>query len=175
MFVLQAAVWSGKDCRVTCTAAAHQDCGRFFPPGLFDDGRPGRGRAAWPAGWPALSGKFAVLAAMLERLRPTGERIVIVSNYTQTLDLFMQLCRDRGVRAPRAPAACLLPARGQRFLRHGAFTGPGRPCPDSLCRVCTHQAPFRKRATSACRVLGCRLQDGRSRHGRRSHAHAMEV
>ena len=75
-----------------------QDCGRFFPPGLFDDGRPGRGRAAWPPGWPALSGKFAVLAAMLERLRPTGERIVIVSNYTQTLDLFSQLCRERGVR-----------------------------------------------------------------------------
>jgi len=93
-------------CKMTCTAAAGQDCGRFFPPGLFDDGRPGRGRGgAWPAGWPALSGKFAVLAAMLERLRPTGERIVIVSNYTQTLDLFMQLCRDRGVRAPRAPAA----------------------------------------------------------------------
>ncbi|KAK9834193.1 hypothetical protein WJX81_007238 [Elliptochloris bilobata] len=73
-----------------------EDCGRFFPPGLFDDGRPGRGRAAWPPGWPALSGKFAVLAAMLERLRPTGDRIVIVSNYTQTLDLFSQLCRDRG-------------------------------------------------------------------------------
>lgn len=76
-----------------------QDCGRFFPPGMFDDGRPGRGRGAtWPPGWPALSGKFAVLAAMLERLRPTGDRIVIVSNYTQTLDLFAQLCRERGVR-----------------------------------------------------------------------------
>ena len=67
---------------------------------MFDDGRPGRGRGAtWPPGWPALSGKFAVLAAMLERLRPTGDRIVIVSNYTQTLDLFVQLCRERGVRS----------------------------------------------------------------------------
>ena len=80
-------------------APCRQDCGRFFPPGMFDDGRPGRGRGAtWPPGWPALSGKFAVLAAMLERLRPTGDRIVIVSNYTQTLDLFAQLCRERGVR-----------------------------------------------------------------------------
>ena len=82
-----------------CQRFPGQDCGRFFPPGMFDDGRPGRGRGAtWPPGWPALSGKFAVLAAMLERLRPTGDRIVIVSNYTQTLDLFAQLCRERGVR-----------------------------------------------------------------------------
>jgi hypothetical protein len=45
-----------------------------------------------------MSGKFAVAALMLERLRrETKDRIVIVSNYTQTLDLFATLCREKGV------------------------------------------------------------------------------
>ena len=28
-----------------------------FPPGLFDDGRPGRMGVTWPAGWQSLSGQ----------------------------------------------------------------------------------------------------------------------
>ena len=124
-----------------------QDCGQYFPPGLFDDGRPGRGRGTLPvgalhscfsrligpataasaltpassplaqgsdrpikhashhtlaglkpwtglAGWHALSGKMAVLAAMLEKLKPLGDRIVVVSNSTQVLDLIGALCRE---------------------------------------------------------------------------------
>lgn len=60
--------------------------------GVFDDGRPGRGGLA--AGWEALSGKFAVLAQMLDILwNRTRDKIVIVSNYTQTLDLITTLCR----------------------------------------------------------------------------------
>lgn len=51
---------------------------------------------------PWLSGKFDVLARMLAILRKkegmrgpfTGDRIVIVSNYTQTLDLIGVLCRE---------------------------------------------------------------------------------
>jgi len=67
----------------------------LFPPGLFDDGRVGRGGMA--AGWEELSGKFALAARMLETLHAyTDDRIVIVSNYTQTLDLFGTLCRQRG-------------------------------------------------------------------------------
>ena len=50
------------------------------------------------AGWHLLSGKMAVLAAMLERLRPIGDRIVVVSNSTQVLDLIGTLCRERKVR-----------------------------------------------------------------------------
>lgn len=46
------------------------------------------------AGWHLLSGKMAVLAAMLERLRPIGDRIVVVSNSTQVLDLIGALCRE---------------------------------------------------------------------------------
>jgi hypothetical protein len=49
-------------------------------------------------GWEMLSGKFAVAATLLKRLQAeTSDRIVIVSNYTQTLDLFQLLCSTRKV------------------------------------------------------------------------------
>lgn len=49
-------------------------------------------------GWEMLSGKFAVVATLLQKLRQeTTDRIVIVSNYTQTLDLFQTLCRTKSV------------------------------------------------------------------------------
>jgi DNA repair and recombination RAD54-like protein len=70
-----------------------EDCGKFFPPGVFDNGRVGRGGMA--LGWENFSGKMAVLSRLLSNLRPTGDRIVLVSNYTQTLDLFVQLCREK--------------------------------------------------------------------------------
>ena len=45
-----------------------------------------------PPGWELLSGKFAVLAGLLGLLRScTRDRIVVVSNYTQTLDLVAQV------------------------------------------------------------------------------------
>ena len=48
-------------------------------------------------GWEFLSGKMAALATLLENLRQhTNDRIVLISNYTQTLDLFAQLCRQKG-------------------------------------------------------------------------------
>ena len=85
---------------------------------MFDDGRPGRGQPR--EGWEELgcvaggcrahavtwshplslrnSGKFVVLCRLLQWLRQnTDDRIVIVSNYTQTLDLFQQLCREKCV------------------------------------------------------------------------------
>ncbi|XP_078429720.1 DNA repair/recombination protein isoform X2 [Wolffia australiana] len=71
-----------------------EECLRFFPPGLFS-GRSG----SWTGGcgiWVELSGKMQVLARLLANLRlKTDDRIVLVSNYTQTLDLFTQLCRER--------------------------------------------------------------------------------
>ncbi|EEC74047.1 hypothetical protein OsI_09041 [Oryza sativa Indica Group] len=70
------------------------DCLRFFPPELFS-GRSG----SWTGGggmWVELSGKMHVLARLLGHLHlKTDDRIVLVSNYTQTLDLFAQLCRER--------------------------------------------------------------------------------
>ncbi|KAL1801897.1 hypothetical protein ACET3Z_030544 [Daucus carota] len=71
-----------------------EDCMRFFPPELFS-GRSG----TWSGGdgiWVELSGKMHVLARLLAQLRQkTDDRIVLVSNYTQTLDLIAQLCRER--------------------------------------------------------------------------------
>ncbi|XVE93354.1 hypothetical protein REPUB_Repub01dG0184700 [Reevesia pubescens] len=71
-----------------------EDCMRFFPPEMFS-GRSG----SWTGGdgaWVELSGKMHVLARLLAHLRQrTDDRIVLVSNYTQTLDLFAQLCRER--------------------------------------------------------------------------------
>lgn len=43
---------------------------------------------------PELSGKMCVLSRMLQTLRLGPERIVIVSNYTQTLDLIQALCEQ---------------------------------------------------------------------------------
>ncbi|GFH25830.1 uncharacterized protein HaLaN_23862, partial [Haematococcus lacustris] len=77
------------------STAGFEGVAALFPPCLFDDGRPGRGGCA--PGWETTSGKFAVATRMLALLwAETQDRIVIVSNYTQTLDLFGQLCRERG-------------------------------------------------------------------------------
>lgn len=43
------------------------------------------------------SGKMLVLDRMLARIRQdTNDKIVLISNYTQTLDIFEKLCRSRG-------------------------------------------------------------------------------
>lgn len=47
-------------------ALALQNVGDLFPPGLFDNGRVGRGGMA--LGWELLGGKMAVLARMLHLL-----------------------------------------------------------------------------------------------------------
>jgi len=53
----------------------------------------GRNRAG--AARPNYSGKFMVLARMLARIRnETNDKIVLISNYTQTLDLIESMCRE---------------------------------------------------------------------------------
>ncbi|KAJ1975781.1 DNA-dependent ATPase protein rad54 [Dimargaris verticillata] len=50
------------------------------------------GAAHW---YPALSGKMLLLDRMLRQLRETTQdKVVLISNYTQTLDVFEQLCRS---------------------------------------------------------------------------------
>ncbi|KAI5776865.1 recombinational repair protein [Geopyxis carbonaria] len=52
-----------------------------------------RGRDREVKSW--YSGKMMVLARMLARIRQdTNDKIVLISNYTQTLDLFERLCRS---------------------------------------------------------------------------------
>ena len=83
-------------------------CDALFPADAFALAAAGRGRGGrsafgrgaasgtLPPGWEDLSGKFGFAAALLAALHRRGnERIVIVSNATQTLDLFGQLCRQR--------------------------------------------------------------------------------
>ena len=68
-------------------------CEQFFP----DDYVPkdARGRDRDVKTW--YSGKMQVLDRMLARIRQdTNDKIVLISNYTQTLDIFDKLCRHRG-------------------------------------------------------------------------------
>ena len=67
-------------------------CEQFFP----DDYVPkdARGRDREVKSW--YSGKMQVLDRMLARIRAdTNDKIVLISNFTQTLDLFDKLCRSR--------------------------------------------------------------------------------
>lgn len=67
-------------------------CEDFFP----DDFVPkdARGRDREVKTW--YSGKMQVLDRMLARIHAdTNDKIVLISNYTQTLDLFEKLCRSR--------------------------------------------------------------------------------
>ncbi|KAH9084872.1 hypothetical protein Ae201684P_002107 [Aphanomyces euteiches] len=51
---------------------------------------------------PEWSGKFLVLDRLMQTMRrKTDDRIVIVSNYTQTLDVVSALCRERNLPAVR--------------------------------------------------------------------------
>ena len=61
-----------------------------------------RGKGGLCDAWEFHSGKFAVLARLLAILRAeTKDRVVIISNYTQTLDLFELLCRQNNYPAVR--------------------------------------------------------------------------
>ena len=70
-----------------------QGCEQILQPAMFE-----ASRGQLPVGWELMSGKFAVLSSMLAKLhKDTDDRIVIVSNYTQTLDLIATLCRQNQV------------------------------------------------------------------------------
>ncbi|EFE33495.1 uncharacterized protein ARB_07440 [Trichophyton benhamiae CBS 112371] len=67
-------------------------CEQYFPEDMtVSNGRRGdREVKTW------YSGKMMVLDRMLARIRQdTNDKIVLISNYTQTLDLFERLCRAR--------------------------------------------------------------------------------
>jgi DNA repair and recombination protein RAD54 and RAD54-like protein len=67
-------------------------CERFFPEDYVP--KEARGRDRDVKTW--YSGKMVVLDRMLARIRQdTNDKIVLISNYTQTLDLFERLCRAR--------------------------------------------------------------------------------
>ncbi|KAI8589351.1 P-loop containing nucleoside triphosphate hydrolase protein [Geranomyces variabilis] len=50
----------------------------------------------WDGCQPEFSGKMLLLEQMLRKMRQTSsDKIVLISNYTQTLDLFEKMCRQR--------------------------------------------------------------------------------
>ncbi|KAL8674499.1 MAG: hypothetical protein Q9168_001091 [Polycauliona sp. 1 TL-2023] len=66
---------------------------QFFPDDYVGKDARGRDRDIKP--W--YSGKMQVLDRMLARIRQdTNDKIVLISNFTQTLDMFDKLCRSRG-------------------------------------------------------------------------------
>lgn len=66
---------------------------KFWPDDYVPKESRGRDRDVKP--W--YSGKMQVLDRMLARIRQdTNDKIVLISNYTQTLDIFDKLCRSRG-------------------------------------------------------------------------------
>ncbi|RDW67968.1 hypothetical protein BP6252_09364 [Coleophoma cylindrospora] len=68
-------------------------CEQFWPDDYVAKESRGRDRDIRP--W--YSGKMRVLDRMLARIRQdTNDKIVLISNYTQTLDMFDKLCRHRG-------------------------------------------------------------------------------
>jgi DNA repair and recombination RAD54-like protein len=67
-------------------------CEQYWPADYVPKDARGRDRDIKP--W--YSGKMQVLDRMLARIRAdTNDKIVLISNYTQTLDLFERLCRNR--------------------------------------------------------------------------------
>ncbi|GAM85532.1 hypothetical protein ANO11243_035390 [Dothideomycetidae sp. 11243] len=68
-------------------------CEQFYPEDFVP--KDSRGRDRDVKSW--YSGKMMVLDRMLARIRAeTNDKIVLISNYTQTLDVFDKLCRARG-------------------------------------------------------------------------------
>lgn len=88
-----------------------------------------------------MSGKFELAARMLSKLREsTDDRIVIVSCYTQTLDLFQALCRENVSALPAGcrccTAGCLCAGGARLWLREAVATpSPPNPAAYSLTPV----------------------------------------
>lgn len=63
---------------------------------------------------PEMSGKLAFLDILLAQIKSsTNDRVVLVSNYTQTLDLFERLCRQRGYKYVRLDGTMTVKKRGK--------------------------------------------------------------
>lgn len=63
---------------------------------------------------PTISGKLKVLDTLLAYIKnETNDKVVLVSNYTQTLDLFEKLCRTRSYRYVRLDGTMTIKKRGK--------------------------------------------------------------
>uniref|UniRef100_A0A1I8IDR7 DNA repair and recombination protein RAD54-like n=1 Tax=Macrostomum lignano TaxID=282301 RepID=A0A1I8IDR7_9PLAT len=74
---------------------------------------------------PELSGKFRVLDVLLATMKATtSDKVVLVSNYTQTLDLFERLCRHRGYLYVRLDGSLSIKKRAKLVAQ---FNNPASP------------------------------------------------
>lgn len=63
---------------------------------------------------PELSGKLAVLDCLLAVVKATTQdKVVLVSNYTQTLDLFERLSKQRGYQYVRLDGSMTIKKRAK--------------------------------------------------------------
>ena len=61
---------------------------------------------------PSLSGKFHVLYKLLKGMRATSDdKVVLVSNYTTTLDLFEKMCRQESWMCCKLDGSCSIKKR----------------------------------------------------------------
>ncbi|CEG74772.1 Putative SNF2 family N-terminal domain protein [Rhizopus microsporus] len=61
---------------------------------------------------PSFSGKFTVLARMLAKIKKeTKDKIVLISNYTQTLDIFEAYCKEQQYGVLRLDGSMTIPKR----------------------------------------------------------------
>ncbi|TPP66356.1 Dna repair and recombination protein rad54 [Fasciola gigantica] len=74
---------------------------------------------------PNLSGKFQVLTSILALIRTTtSDKVVLISNYTQTLDLFERLCQSRNYVYVRLDGTMTIKKRAKVVDR---FNDPSSP------------------------------------------------
>ncbi|CAL8073664.1 unnamed protein product [Calicophoron daubneyi] len=74
---------------------------------------------------PDLSGKFQVLDCLLALIRTSSsDKVVLISNYTQTLDLFERLCQSRGYIYVRLDGSMTIKKRAKVVERFNDPTSP---------------------------------------------------
>jgi DNA repair and recombination protein RAD54 and RAD54-like protein len=120
--VVRAQQAAGSSAKKDDAAAGFEDCEKVRAPRAFLTIPTPTPSTAHPQFFPdnfhrersacaEMSGKFELMSRMLTQLRvTTKDRIVIVSCYTQTLDLFTALCREKVRR-------CRLSPNHEYFLR----------------------------------------------------------
>ncbi|KAK0069943.1 DNA repair and recombination protein RAD54 [Biomphalaria pfeifferi] len=74
---------------------------------------------------PELSGKVVTLDTLLALIKSTtNDKVILVSNYTQTLDLFEKLCQQRGYRNVRLDGSMTIKKRAKVVERFNDPTSP---------------------------------------------------
>ncbi|KAJ3215405.1 DNA-dependent ATPase protein rad54 [Dinochytrium kinnereticum] len=74
--------------------------------------------------WPQVSGKLHLLVEILDQVKLLGEKIVLISNYTQTLDMFDAMCRERRYAVLRLDGSLSIAKRQKLVDRFNDPTSP---------------------------------------------------